>query len=128
MKHIMILMVLAALPLSGCNQQAEQQELRPSGTLEEDGRRTVEVLARQFEFEPDQIVVNQGETVVLEVTSEDVAHGLSIEAYEVDKEVSPEQTETITFTADRAGRFRFECSVYCGAGHNDMAGELVVLE
>lgn len=123
----MLIYVLTAMLLAGCNGETEEQVFSPSGTVE-NGQRIVEVQARQFEFEPDQIVVNQGETVILEVTSEDVTHGLMIAEYDIDQELRPNETETITFTADTAGRFRFQCSVYCGAGHSDMSGELVVLE
>ena len=35
---------------------------------------------------------------------------------------------TLTFRADTPGRYTFECSKMCGAGHNFMRGELVVRE
>jgi cytochrome c oxidase subunit 2 len=34
---------------------------------------------------------------------------------------------TIEFTADEAGRYPILCSEYCGDGHDDMKGTLVVL-
>ena len=98
----------------------------PSGQLV-DGVRVVEVAARKFEFTPANIVVREGERVRLQVTSEDVTHGIGIEAYDIDRKLEPDQTETIEFTADKPGRHHFHCTVYCGPGHDEMHGELTVL-
>lgn len=92
-----------------------------------DGVRKVEMKARKFEFDPAKVVVRQGEKVRLEVTSEDVAHGIGIAAYDIDKRLPPNETVTMEFTAGDPGTHHFHCSVYCGAGHDQMHGELVVL-
>lgn len=105
----------------------EPGELEPSGKIV-DGVRVVQVKAMQFEFQPSTIVVRRGERVRLEVTSQDVAHGMGIEAYDINRTLPPKETQEIEFTADRPGRHHFHCTVYCGTGHNDMHGELVVLE
>ena len=101
--------------------------MEPSGVLKDD-RRIVKMKARRFEFEPDRIVVKKDETVRLEVTSEDVTQGINIEGYDINRELKPDRTETINFTADKKGQFHFHCSVYCGKGHSDMHGELIVIE
>lgn len=105
--------------------RSSQTEL--SGVVKDD-RRVVKVKARRFEFDPNRIVIGKGETVRLEVTSQDVTHGIGIEEYDISRELEPDKTETIIFTADKEGRFRFHCSVYCGKGHSDMHGELAVIE
>jgi len=104
---------------------AKDQELEPSGTLQ-DGIRVVEVKARQFEFEPSTIVVKQGEKVRLKVTSQDVAHGFAVEDLEINRELPPNETQQIEFKAEDAGRHHFHCSVYCGEGHDEMHGQLVI--
>jgi plastocyanin len=86
----------------------------------------IRVTARQFEFSPKMITVSKGERVKLLVTSEDVDHGIAIDAFNIDVKLPAKQTKTIEFTADREGRFRYYCSVFCGDGHPHMAGELVV--
>jgi nitrosocyanin len=101
--------------------------MSPSGELV-DGVRVVEVAARKFEFDPATIVVREGERVRLKVTSKDVTHGIGIEAYNIDRKLEPGRSETIEFTADKAGRHHFYCTVYCGSGHGDMHGLLVVLD
>ena len=105
----------------------DDAEMQVSGILQ-DGHRVIEVTARQFEFDPGRIVVNKGETIQLEVVSEDVTHGIYIEGYDIDEQLEPDEPVTITFDADKEGRFVFRCSVYCGAGHSDMDGELIVLD
>jgi heme/copper-type cytochrome/quinol oxidase subunit 2 len=93
----------------------------------ENGVRVVKVEAKKYEFVPKQIVVRLGEQVRLEVTSTDVTHGLAIPEYKIDRKLEPGKAEMITFTADKAGSFAFDCSVFCGLGHGEMEGRLEVL-
>lgn len=102
-------------------------ELALSGEVRE-GVRVVPIAARRFEFDPATVVVKPGEMVRLEVASEDVTHGIAIEAYGIDRALEPGKTEVIEFTADKPGEHHFHCSVYCGGGHADMHGTLIVKE
>ena len=77
----------------------------------------IRITARRFEFSPKMITISKGERVKLLVTSEDVDHGIAIDAFNIDVKLPAKQTKTIEFTADREGRFRFYCSVFCGDGH-----------
>jgi cytochrome c oxidase subunit 2 len=65
--------------------------------------------------------------VRLQVTSEDVTHGIGIAAYDVDRQLPQGDTQVITFTAARAGNYPFRCTNYCGEGHERMRGQLVVV-
>jgi len=86
------------------------------------------VVAKQFEFEPKEIVVNRGDTVRLFITSDDVEHGFDIHGYEVNVNIYPGVPVEVEFVADKAGEFEFVCSVYCDQGHWDMKGKLLVQE
>jgi heme/copper-type cytochrome/quinol oxidase subunit 2 len=88
--------------------------------------RTVVVSARSFAYQPAVIHVNRGDRVVLRLESEDYVHGLFIDGYGVNLEAEPGQSGEATFVADKAGKFRYRCSVSCGALHPFMIGELVV--
>jgi cytochrome c oxidase subunit 2 len=89
--------------------------------------RVVEVVARKFEFEPAQIEVEEGERVRLVVRSDDGVHGIEIKKFRVSKLVPRGGTPvTIDFVASAAGTFPILCSEYCGEGHEDMKGTLVV--
>ncbi len=86
----------------------------------------IRVEASSFEFSPAEITVNPGDLVTIELTSLDVVHGLYLDGYSLQVEADPGQTETLTFTADRSGTFRFRCSVTCGDLHPFMIGKLHV--
>lgn len=86
----------------------------------------VQIDARMFAFEPSRLRVGLGDTVTLTLVSEDVVHGIYVDGYNVDIEAEPGKPTQATFVADRLGKFRFRCSVTCGAMHPFMIGELVV--
>lgn len=89
--------------------------------------RVIEVVAKRFAFEPSVIEVTAGETVRLLVRSADGPHGFQIKAFKIGKEI-PRGGDpvTIDFTPGAPGRFPILCSEYCGDGHDDMKGALVV--
>jgi plastocyanin len=88
----------------------------------------IKITARRFQFDPRTITVQKGQPVRLVITSADVDHGFKIEEFGIDQKIEARKTAIVEFTPDRAGRFEFRCSVVCGAGHDDMFGELVVEE
>jgi cytochrome c oxidase subunit 2 len=85
-----------------------------------------DVLAFQWGFEPQFIEVNKGDHVVLKVTSDDVAHGLAIDEYQINEAILPGETVEIEFIADKTGSFKFYCSLVCGAGHDQQHGSIIV--
>jgi cytochrome c oxidase subunit 2 len=94
----------------------------------QDAPREIDVVARRFAFEPARIEVAVGERVRLRVVSADGVHGLEIKKFKVKKEIPRGTTPVIIeFTASEAGEFPILCSEYCGDGHEDMQGQLVVL-
>jgi cytochrome c oxidase subunit 2 len=88
----------------------------------------IRITARQFEFEPKVITVQKGKPVRLLITAADVQHGFAIQELGINKKLKPNEVTVVEFTPTRVGRFPFECSVMCGSGHDDMAGELVVTD
>ena len=90
--------------------------------------RVVRISAKRFSYTPSEIRVKKGETVVLELRSEDRVHGFNVPAFHVRTDISPDAPRRVTLTPDRAGRFLFHCDVFCGEGHEDMTGVLVVTD
>ena len=78
-----------------------------------------------FGFEPAIIEVNEGDTVRITIKSRDVEHGIGISAFHVNKKFGKEPV-TVEFVADKKGEYPFICSVFCGSGHRDMKGTLIV--
>jgi cytochrome c oxidase subunit 2 len=89
--------------------------------------RTIEVVAKRFTFEPARIEVTEGERVRLVVKSADGVHGVEIKKFKVNKKI-PRGGDpvTIDFVASAPGEYPILCSEYCGDGHEDMKGMLVV--
>src|SRR5262249_36297162 len=113
-------LVLSFFALSGVAYAADEPDPQTP--------REIKVIARKFAFVPKTIQVKKGEKIRLLVTSEDVDHGIAIKEYDIDQVIKAKQTKTIECTADRAGKFEFVCSVFCGDGHPDMTGELIVTD
>lgn len=91
-------------------------------------RVSINLSGERFDFTPSVIRVKKGQTVELKLTAKDVAHGLSIPAFNVRKDFSPGKEETVAFVADQTGTFEFRCSVYCGEDHGEMKGTIIVEE
>jgi cytochrome c oxidase subunit 2 len=114
------------LTLFACAAAAFAIGNRPSSAQTAEPR-IVEVTARRFAFEPSQIEATVGERLQLVVRSADGVHGVEIKKLRLKKEV-PRGGEAVTidFTATAEGSFPILCSEFCGKGHEDMKGMLIV--
>lgn len=90
--------------------------------------RTVDVTARRFEFSPNQITLDKGETVKLRLTSDDVVHGFFHRALKLDELIEPGKVTEVTLTPDVAGTFTVICHHFCGIHHTAMKMTVVVNE
>jgi cytochrome c oxidase subunit II len=89
--------------------------------------RVIEIVAKRYAFEPAMIDAVVGEPLRLMVVSADGPHGLEIKKFKVKQQIPRGTTPVaIEFTPTEAGRFPILCSEYCGDGHGDMKGMLVV--
>ncbi len=84
------------------------------------------VKAYQFGFSPSKIIVHQGDLVQIKLTSNDVPHGFYIKAYHINMPAKKGEYKQFEFVANKKGVFPIICSIYCGHGHRDMKGTLVV--
>ena len=89
--------------------------------------REIPIVVKRFAFEPDRVEVTEGERIRLLVTSGDGVHGLEIKKFKVNKKVPRGGDQiTIDFVASAPGEYPILCSEYCGNGHEEMKGTLVV--
>jgi heme/copper-type cytochrome/quinol oxidase subunit 2 len=90
------------------------------------GQRAFTVTARKYAFAPVRLEVVQDDLVKVTMTSADIAHSFTIDAYRIDKRVGPKQAVTFEFRATQPGTFKIYCKLTQDARCKDMHGELVV--
>ncbi|HEX7499803.1 MAG TPA: cupredoxin domain-containing protein [Polyangia bacterium] len=88
--------------------------------------RVIKIIAKKFVFVPNEIRMKQGETVVLQFTAPEVPMGFNLADFGLRTDIMPGKTATLRLTPDKTGSFIFLCDVFCGTGHEDMNGTLVV--
>lgn len=91
-------------------------------------RRVILVTAERFSFFPSEIHVTAGEEVELQIESDDTAHGFHIAGTTTNVAIPKrgQGVRSVLLSFDTPGRYAFECSRMCGAGHHFMRGEIVV--
>lgn len=125
MRIIGFLTVLIVVGLAlGCDwyyTEGAMAQAKDDGKIKE-----IRLEAFQFGFSPNPVVVEKGDIVKLEITSRDVPHGVYIKEYNINVPVKKGEIKRVEFFADKEGEFNIQCSVFCGSGHSNMKGRLVV--
>jgi cytochrome c oxidase subunit 2 len=88
--------------------------------------KVITITAKRFEFSPKEITLKQGETVKLQLTTEDVTHGFFVKPLGIDEDVAPGKTTEVVVTPKTPGRYTTICDHFCGAGHGNMKMTIVV--
>jgi len=100
--------------------------LAPAKAKQPKTPRVIKVLAKKFEFVPGEIHVKQGETVTLQFTAPEVPMGFNLPEFKLRTDIVPGKVAALQLTPEKTGSFTFLCDVFCGTGHEDMSGTLVV--
>lgn len=82
--------------------------------------RTIEIHARRFSFVPAEITITKGQTVTLDLTSDDVPHSLVIKELGVNQSITKGKVSHVTLTPTTVGDLRGQCGRFCGSGHGSM--------
>ncbi len=114
------------IPYSGMG-NTDPESFPPPSTEVKDGRteRTIHVGVRQYTWDPLVLRAEKGELVRLIIHNADVKHGLVIPDLGVDQDIPPDGA-VVEFVASKVGTFEFFCSVWCGEGHMEMRGKIVI--
>ncbi len=111
--HTLVLLALLALASPGHATRA-------------DDPRVIEIVAKRFQFTPNEVTLKKGEPVILRLRSEDVVHGFYMKKLGIDATIEPGKSTDIPVTPREAGKFVTICDHFCGSGHGNMHMTLVV--
>src|SRR5471032_1752771 len=88
--------------------------------------RVIKIEARKFRYAPNEIELKKGEAVILELTALDFPHGFSIPDLKLRADLVMGKTVQVRLKPEQEGRIAFLCDNFCGSGHEEMAGVLIV--
>ena len=86
----------------------------------------IKITAKKFEYSPNSIKIKKGIPVILELTSLDKLHGFNCPKLGVRTNIEPGKVSRVRILAQRAGVYEFHCDIFCGDGHEDMYGKIIV--
>jgi cytochrome c oxidase subunit 2 len=96
-------------------------------TLEPDGKVLVRMIAQQYSFVPQCIVVPENMPVTFRATSTDAIHGFIVGKSNANTMLIPGFVATFTTSFPKAGEQLMPCHEYCGTGHEAMWARVNVI-
>jgi len=106
---ILVLIVIVAGFLISSNYGVETSETQE-----------INIDAKWFDFNPNLIIVKEGQRVKININNLDVPHGITI------PELGLLGMDVVEFTANKKGTFNFYCENFCGVDHDDMIGTIII--
>ena len=86
----------------------------------------IKITAKKFEYSPSSIKIKKGIPVIFELTSLDTRHGFNCPKLGVRTDIEPGKVSRVRILAQKAGVYGFHCDIFCGSGHEDMYGKIIV--
>jgi cytochrome c oxidase subunit 2 len=86
----------------------------------------VEVVAQRFRFTPNEIAPRSGQPAVLALTSLDFVHGFKVPELGMRTDLISGAATRVAIKTLEPGRNDFLCNNFCGGGHEEMNGTIVV--
>ncbi|WP_069267176.1 cytochrome C oxidase subunit II [Paraburkholderia nodosa] len=96
--------------------------------VETDGSVTVRILAQQYSFTPQCILVPANTPITFRATSADVVHGFLVTDTNLNSMVEPGYISTFRTTFDKPSDHLMPCHEYCGTGHQGMWAHVKVID
>ena len=106
---------------------AEFTESNLGTRVDPNGQIVARVIATQFEFVPNCIVLPANRDVTLRVTSPDVIHGLLVTGTNVNTMVIPGYVAQVHTVFRKTGDLLMPCHEFCGLGHSQMLATVRVV-
>ena len=96
------------------------------GSAQSSQPRVVELVARRFVYEPNEIELKVGERVIIAIKSLDFVHGMNIPDLNQRLDLVPGRITRLELHPQAPGDIEFVCDNFCGDGHETMHGRFVV--
>ena len=109
-------------------QSGEFSEANLGTVIAADGSAVVRVVAQQYAFVPNCLVVPAGKPVLIRLASADVVHGFIVQGTNVNAMVLPGYVTTVRTTFQEPGEHLMPCHEFCGVGHQAMWAHVRVVE
>jgi len=90
--------------------------------------RVIKVVASPFKYTPGTLKVKKGQPVVFELTTADVPMGFNLPDFNARGDILPGKVTRLRVVPDKSGTFVVLCDIFCGSGHEEMNGKLVVVD
>ncbi len=97
------------IPENTSNTTEPPQEIIPTGPVKKD----FFMIASQWKFKPDTIVVENGDEVTIFITSLDINDLFEIPDFGISIDLEPQSKSQVTFTVNKTGKFKFRCKGDC---------------
>ncbi len=95
--------------------------------VDADGKVTVRLIAQQYSFQPQCLVVPVDTPVTFRATSTDAIHGFVIGTTNANTMLVPGFVSTFTTSFRQTGEALMPCHEYCGTGHEAMWAHVLVV-
>jgi cytochrome c oxidase subunit II len=96
--------------------------------VEPDGSVTVRMVAQQYSFTPQCVLVPTDTPITFRATSADVVHGFLVTGTNINSMVEPGYVSTFRTTFPQAADHLMPCHEYCGPGHQGMWAHVQVID
>ncbi|MBN3759267.1 cytochrome C oxidase subunit II [Burkholderia sp. Ac-20365] len=93
-----------------------------------DGSVTVRILAQQYSFTPQCILIPANTPITFRATSADVIHGMLVTGTNINSMVEPGYISTFKTVFPRPAEHLMPCHEYCGTGHQAMWAHVKIID
>ena len=97
-----------------------------SGSAQSGEPRVIELVARRFVYEPNEIELKAGVRVIIAIKSLDFVHGMNIPDLKQRLDLVPGKVTRLELQPQAPGEIEFVCDNFCGDGHETMHGRFIV--
>lgn len=118
-RRIVIAALLVALGSLGAYVAAQSAEPK---------EKVIKITAKKFTYTPGEVKLKKGVPVILEFRTQDIMMGFNLPDFNVRSDIVPGKVTRVRLTPDKTGTFVFLCDIFCGTGHEEMNGRLVVVD